>query len=79
MQVSDAGGFNTPTTPGGRTASTNELYDTALKQSKGDMHLLRLIQRTGPAWAELQEETATQLLKVFINNVKVLNPGRGLP
>jgi hypothetical protein len=70
-QGSDAGGFGSPLTPGSKTASINELYDTALKQSKGDVHLLRLISRTGPAWAELQEETAIQLLKVFVNNVKV--------
>jgi hypothetical protein len=46
-------------------------YAAALAGSRGNMHLLRLIQRTGPVWEQLQQETALQLLRVFIQNVQV--------
>lgn len=37
---------------------------------RGDMHLLRVIQKTGPVWGQLSQRTAADLLSAFINSVK---------
>lgn len=46
-------------------------YADALRGDKGDVHLLRLIQKTGPVWSKLAPHTSKGLLAVFIKHVKV--------
>jgi hypothetical protein len=46
-------------------------YADALRGDKGDVHLLRLIQKTGPVWSKLAPHTCRGLLAVFIKHVKV--------
>lgn len=46
-------------------------YSDALRGDKGEVHLLRLIQKTGPVWGKLAPRTCRDLLAVFIKNVRV--------
>jgi hypothetical protein len=46
-------------------------YADALRGDRGDVHLLRLIQKTGPVWGKLAPHTCKSLLAVFIKHVKV--------
>uniref|UniRef100_A0A383W6D0 TOG domain-containing protein n=1 Tax=Tetradesmus obliquus TaxID=3088 RepID=A0A383W6D0_TETOB len=72
-------GTNTPTSAGGnrgwesQMATPSDLdtaYADALRGDKGDVHLLRLIQKTGPVWSKLAPHTSKGLLAVFIKHVK---------
>jgi hypothetical protein len=46
-------------------------YSDALRGDKGDVHLLRLIQKTGPVWSKLAPHTCKALVAVFIKHVRV--------
>lgn len=50
-------------------------YADALRGAKGEVHLLRLIQKTGPVWAQLSPTVRSCLLEVFIKNVRVSQQG----
>lgn len=54
-------------TPGDLEAA----YADALRGDRGGVHLLRLIQKTGPVWAQLSSHTCQTLLEVFTKHVRV--------
>eukprot|EP00775_Hariotina_reticulata_P011340 gene11340-11489_t len=60
-------GFDSPTPAPG---DLDLAYADALRGEKGDVHLLRLIQKTGPVWGQLSPKTSCDLLAVFIRNVR---------
>lgn len=56
----------------------NGAYLEALTKDKGDVHMLRLLTRTGAAWGELTTPVALKLLDAFAGYVEVrrtLNSG----
>jgi hypothetical protein len=56
-------GFCSPLTPAG-PCDIEAAYAQALR-TPSDMHLMRLIMKTGPCWSALSEQTAAGLLAAF--------------
>ena len=63
----DGGGYCSPRTPG--ASDVESAYANALRMGS-DIHLLRLLQKTGPCWNALSSATAGGLLAVLVRMVR---------